>query len=172
MITKITNSAGQTQQIARNFLASQGEALQGNRSEQALVIALFGELGSGKTTFAQGLAKGLGITKRLISPTFIIVRTYSIQIKNKSIRQAQDKKSKIKDTNKNKKTFYHIDLYRIDSEEDLQGLGIQDIINDPQNIVAIEWAERLGKLLPKERIDIHFRYIDEKEREITIYKNE
>src|SRR3989344_3335881 len=82
------------------------------------IVCLYGDLGSGKTTFVQGLAEGLGIKSRIISPTFIIMRSH--ELKNGM--------------------FYHIDLYRIGSERDLEGLGIEEIINNKSNIVAIEWA--------------------------------
>ncbi|OGH30826.1 MAG: tRNA (adenosine(37)-N6)-threonylcarbamoyltransferase complex ATPase subunit type 1 TsaE [Candidatus Levybacteria bacterium RIFCSPHIGHO2_02_FULL_42_12] len=107
-------------------------------------ILLFGELGSGKTTFVQGLAKGLRITQRIISPTFIIVRTYGM--------------------------FYHVDLYRVQDEKDIQSLGLLEILSNPNNIVAIEWAEKMGDLLPKERWDIEFSYISDNKRKISIRK--
>lgn len=113
------------------------------------IIALYGELGGGKTTFVQGLAKGLGIERRIISPTFVIVRTYKLKLQNA-------------------KAFYHIDLYRTESKNDIDGLGIGEIMNDPKNIVAIEWAEKMKSLLPERRIDIHFDYTDENKRKITI----
>lgn len=109
-------------------------------------IALYGNLGSGKTTFIQGLAKGLGIQRRIISPTFIIVRHYKTE----------------------KGSFYHIDLYRAKSLEDLLSLGINEVLEDKTNIVAVEWAEKMGKLLPKKRLDISFEYVDENKRKIKI----
>jgi tRNA threonylcarbamoyladenosine biosynthesis protein TsaE len=102
-------------------------------------------LGSGKTTFVQGLAEGLGIKQRIISPTFIIMRSYESGSKN----------------------FYHVDLYRIESEQDVEGLGLLEFMNDPQNIVVIEWPEKIKNLLPSMRIDIIFNYIDEERREIV-----
>lgn len=112
------------------------------------IFCLYGELGSGKTTFTQGFAQGLGITTHLLSPTFIIVRRYSL---------------------KNQQTFfYHIDLYRVKTEQDLNGLGLQEIFADPSAIVLIEWAERLGSFLPKDRTDITFEVIVEDERKITL----
>lgn len=140
----ITKSSEETQELAQDF----AEKLKGGET-----LALYGELGSGKTTFVQGLAKGLGIKRRIISPTFIIVRTYKISIKYKVLSI---------------KYFYHIDLYRINSDKEIEGLGIKEIMNDPQSIVAIEWAEKMGDLLPKERIDIHFKYVDESKRRIKI----
>ena len=130
------------------------------------VIALYGELGLGKTTFVQGLAKGLGI-KKIISPTFIIIRTYKINLKSHPFGKLR---TNLKTTTQNLKLFYHIDLYRVQLEKDLRGLGIKEIMSDPENIVVIEWAERMGDLLPEKRIDIKFEYINEDKRRITIIK--
>lgn len=110
------------------------------------LIALYGNLGSGKTTFVQGLAKGLGIKRRIISPTFIIVRSYE----------------------RAKNNFYHIDLYRIDSDSNLSNIGIKEIINDEDNIVALEWAEKIKDFLPEDRIDIKFKYQEGDKREVAI----
>lgn len=144
----ITKNSLETQKLGKKF----AEKL------TAGVIALYGDLGCGKTTFVQGLAKGFGI-KKIISPTFIIVRTYKLKL-NPSTCSGQ-----------NLKLFYHIDLYRIESKKDIQGLGIEEIMNDPKNIVVIEWAERMKNLLPKERTDIEFEYIDEDKRKIIIRSN-
>jgi len=112
------------------------------------VVCLYGELGSGKTTFVQGVAKGLGIDTRLLSPTFIIVRRYPL-------------KSGIS-------FFYHIDLYRTKSVSDLEGLGLREIFSDPHAVICIEWAQRLGSFLPKQRTDIHFSVISEGQRKIEV----
>lgn len=137
----LTKSAEETQQFGELFA---------KKLNKQSIIALSGDLGAGKTTFVQGLAKGVGITKRIISPTFIIIRKYRIK--------------------KQVKEFYHIDLYRIHSEKDLEGLGLQEILHDPEAIVVIEWPEKLGSLLPKERWDICFEHVGENERKITINK--
>lgn len=134
----ITNCFEETQKL--------GEKI-GSDLKKGTILALFGELGSGKTTFVQGLAKGLGIKRRIISPTFIIIRKYQIS------------------------NFYHIDLYRIE-EEDIGELGLIEILKDKSSIIAIEWAEKLGKLLPKKRIEIHFEYLGENKREIKVEKYE
>lgn len=118
--------------------------------KQGDLLAFYGNLGSGKTTFIQGLAKGLSIKRRIISPTFIIVRHYRL----------------------NKGNFYHIDLYRMETENDLVGIGIDELIKNKDNILAIEWAEKLGSFLPPKRIDIHCNYISENERKIIIKRNE
>lgn len=139
--TFITKNFQETQELARKFAK---ELRSGD------VVALYGDLGGGKTTFVQGLAKGLGIEKRIISPTFIIVRSYKLRAGS----------------------FYHIDLYRIEREKDMEGLGIEEITNDPKSIVTIEWAEKLGNRLPKKRWDIKFEDLGEDKRKIIIINYE
>ena len=144
----ITNSKEETQTFAENF----SQTLGGGD-----FVAFYGELGSGKTTFIQGLAKGLGIQRRIISPTFIIVRCYELKLKTENLKP---------------KNFYHIDLYRTESESDLLGLGIDEIIKDKNNIVALEWAEKMGDMLPKKRIEIRLEYFGDNKRKITIKKRD
>src|SRR3990167_10943543 len=125
----VTKNSEQTQKVGQEFAARlnlvQGSTL---TKKGAFVVALYGDLGSGKTTFTQGLAEGLGIKRRIISPTFIIVRNYELGIKNQELGRIN---------------LYHIDLYRIESEEDVESLGIEEIVKDPRNVVVIEWAEKL-----------------------------
>lgn len=109
------------------------------------VIALSGELGAGKTTFVQGFAAGLGIKDKIISPTFVLIRQHKIP--------------------KSKKLLYHIDLYRI--EKDFSQLGLEEILENTDNIVVIEWAEKL-KNLPKGTIRIVIQKQREDERLITL----
>ena len=113
-------------------------------------LAFYGELGSGKTTFIQGLAKGLGIKRRIISPTFIIVRHYQLEYGN----------------------FYHIDLYRTQTKHDLLGVGLDQIVKDRDNIVALEWAEKMGEMLPQKRIEIKCENLGGDKRLIKIRRYE
>jgi len=138
----VTTSAEETQKFAGEFA---------QKIKPGDIITLSGELGAGKTTFVQGFAQGLGITQRIISPTFIIMRTYSIS----------NPKSLISN-------FYHIDLYRTVSEKDLEGLGLKDIFADPFAITVIEWPERLASNFPKKNWDIHIENLDENKRKIII----
>ena len=121
------------------------------------VLALVGELGSGKTTFVQGLAKGLGIKKRVISPTFIIMRRYDLGFKIYGSRI---------------KSFYHADLYRLEKniEHEIKNLGLTEIWEKRENIVAIEWAEKIREFLPKSTIWIKFEQFDENSRRIMLDK--
>ena len=112
------------------------------------ILCLFGDLGSGKTTFTQGFAKGLGITTRLLSPTFIIVRRYNIPSSEKKL--------------------YHVDLYRLNTVDQMEELGLEEIFTDPASVVVIEWAERLGDLLPEHRVDVRFETLTDGMHKIAI----
>ena len=118
-------------------------------AEKALVIALKGELGAGKTTFLQGFSQGLGIKERVLSPTFVVFRKYALS----SIQ----------------KDFYHFDCYRIQEPEELLALGWEEIIANPKNIVALEWAERVSQLLPEEIITLKFTFINETNRKMEAF---
>lgn len=113
------------------------------------IFALIGPLGAGKTTFVQGFGQGLNIQERLISPTFTVIKEHEIP---------GQKAGK----------FFHIDLYRLDNIEQIEQLGFSEIFTNPQNIVLIEWAEKLGKLLPKTAVQIKFTPLSENVREIEI----
>lgn len=133
--TFFTNNAEETQGLGRDFA---------NILKKGDIVCLYGGLGSGKTTFTQGLGDGLEIENRIISPTFVIIRSYSL--KNGA--------------------FYHIDLYRAESEKDIESLGIEEILNNKENIVAIEWAEKLKSYCPQKRIDVNFSYENSDKRKI------
>lgn len=113
------------------------------------ILALKGDLGGGKTTFLKGFAKGIGVKEEILSPTFIIFRKM----------QASDKRF-----------FFHFDCYRIKEEKELLDLGFEEIVSDKNNIVALEWPEKVRGILPKNTVFIEFRHINENEREI-LWKN-
>ena len=140
MSTKLlTTSALQTKKAGE--AAARG-ILKMRPGKRARVLGLVGDLGGGKTTFLQGFAKGLGIKEKILSPTFIIVR----RIRN----------------------FYHIDCYRIKKPKEILDLGFGKILFDPKNIVAVEWADKIRKIIPKETVWINFEFIDNKTRKIVI----
>ena len=112
------------------------------------IIALIGDLGSGKTTFVQGIASGLGITERVLSPTFIFIRQHKIP--------------------NSERILHHIDLYRVEDYQNINQLGLDEIIANPDNIALIEWAEKIGKILPQTATIIKIDRISENSRRITI----
>lgn len=113
------------------------------------ILCLYGSLGSGKTVFVQGVAKGLGINCVIPSPTFIIVRRYDLPKKDNFY-------------------FLHIDLYRVKKKEEILTLGLTDFLTDSCFICCIEWADRLKDLLPLQRIDVYFQSFFANSRKITI----
>lgn len=133
-----TKSPEETQDLAKDLAAE---------FKKGGILALSGDLGAGKTTFAQGFAKGLDIKDKVISPTFLIMRQYPIP--------------------NQKNFFYHIDLYRLENI-DLKSSGLYEIFAEPTNVVLIEWAEKLGKDLPEDVKKIELRKISEEEHELKI----
>jgi tRNA threonylcarbamoyladenosine biosynthesis protein TsaE len=133
-----TESPEQTQSLAERL---------GRLLQPGDVIALVGELGSGKTLFSQGLARGVEVpeTFYITSPTFSIINEYPGRM-----------------------PFYHLDLYRVDSAAEFTELGIEEILYG-QGTVAIEWAERLGNNLPEERLEVHLAFRDETRRSLTFH---
>ncbi len=118
--------------------------------KEALIIALEGELGAGKTTFAQGLAKGFKIKEKITSPTFVILKKFNLK---DSFWQ----------------NLYHIDCYRVNSPQDILDLDFKEITSRPKNIVVIEWAEKIKSILPKEKVLwVSFSYLEKNERKLSI----
>ncbi len=136
---KITKSAKETKRFGE-FLAK--KILRTKLRKKALVIGLEGDLGGGKTTFLQGFAKGLGIQEKITSPTFVIIKRFG--------------------------RFYHIDCYRIQKPKEILDLGFKKIISDPRNIVAVEWADKVRKIIPKSTIWLKFEFINKKTRKIVL----
>jgi len=112
------------------------------RKRGALVFGLIGNLGAGKTTFIQAFAKGIGIRNRLTSPTFVLMKKYG--------------------------NLYHIDCYRIKDYKDILALDFQEIVSNLKNIIMIEWAERIRRILPKDTVWIKFAITGKTSRKIKI----
>lgn len=159
MLSKyLTDSPSQTKKIGKIFAK---EILKIKNNKKAIIIGLEGDLGGGKTTFLQGFASGLGIKEKILSPTFVIMRKHKIKIKNSNYSLFM--RCKIKN-------FCHIDCYRINRSKDMLVLEFKEIISNPQNIIAVEWAERVKSLLPKNIAWIKFDFTDKNKRRI-IFKN-
>ena len=131
-----TQSAAKTKQIACQF----AKEITRTESDCARVIALAGNLGAGKTTFVQGFAHALGIKEKIQSPTFVLMKIYSL------------------DKQKHLKHLVHIDAYRIETPQELEHLGFRELLKDKDAVILIEWADRVKKLLPKETMWIIFEH--------------
>lgn len=124
-------------------------------SEQAIVIGLSGELGSGKTAFCQSFAKALGVKEKVHSPTFVIFRKHEIR-------------STKYETNSKFKNLYHFDVYRIKKTKEIIDLGWKKIVSEPKNIILVEWAENVRKIFPKKHFWINLSYLGKNKRGIDI----
>jgi tRNA threonylcarbamoyladenosine biosynthesis protein TsaE len=136
MATFISHSPAETEALGEKF---------GRAAERGLVIALSGDLGAGKTQFVKGIARGLGISARVHSPTFTLVNEYG------------DGRLKL----------FHLDLYRLETPAQILSAGVEEFLQ-PDGVAVIEWAERIYDLrftiydLKKVRIEI----VNEMERKI------
>ena len=151
----ITNSPSQTEKLGESSALNIIVNSEATEEKKAVTIGLEGDLGGGKTTFVKGFAKGLGIKERILSPTFVIIKKFPIPKYRK-----QQQKSRFE-------RFYHIDCYRIDRPEEILRIGFQEIISDPQNIVVIEWAEKIKKLLPGNTLIVKFEFLGKNKRKLT-----
>jgi len=133
----VTKSAEATRALGKRVSAS----LKGGE-----IFALVGELGSGKTTFVQGFALGLGV-ERVISPTFILMKKYDAQ----------------------KFDFYHLDLYRLEGDIDKQvrDLGVKDILGKKDSVAIVEWADKAKGIYPTNTVWIKFENLGGDERKIS-----
>ncbi|MEK7555573.1 MAG: tRNA (adenosine(37)-N6)-threonylcarbamoyltransferase complex ATPase subunit type 1 TsaE [Patescibacteria group bacterium] len=155
---QISFSSNQTKRIAK-FLASR--LFEKCSHKNALVLALIGDLGSGKTTFIQGFARAMGVKKRITSPTFVIVKSYKSRREVGIPTKASGLKAK------SYQKIYHLDCYRIKNPKEILDLEFKKIVSNPENVVLIEWADKIKKLLPKKTIWLNFSHGD-KDRERII----
>lgn len=105
------------------------------------VLTLEGDLGAGKTTFAKGIAKGLGVERTVSSPTFTIVKEYEGEI-----------------------PFYHMDVYRLENSD--EDIGFSEYFNG-DGVAVVEWAQFIEDYLPENRLNINITYVDEHTRNLT-----
>ncbi len=138
MLKLVSRSAAETKVFARRTIHKLTRA-----GHRPLVIALSGELGSGKTTFIQGLAAALGIRAKLQSPTFVLMKRYRLP------RAGQGRPYR---------HLVHADAYRLNSSVDARRAGLSAAFGDADDIVVIEWAERIRKLVPKRAVWIRFTH--------------
>ena len=142
----ISHSSKETQKIARGFLIKLSPMKNG-----ATVVGLFGELGTGKTTFTQFVAKELKIKRKVNSPTFVIIKRYALK-------------------NGKYKNFFHLDAYRLKNERELLHLGWNEIVSKKEHLIFIEWPENILKALPQKHHQIHISHTKEGHRKFKIKK--
>lgn len=142
----ITKSAEETKKFGENIA---------NKLKGGEILALVGDLGSGKTTFVQGLSCGLGVASAITSPTFILMKDYETEENNIG---------KVK-------RLYHLDLYRLEENinSEVKNLGLGDLVGRGENIVVIEWADKAKVIMPKDTIWIEFENIGGEERRIRVH---
>lgn len=141
-----TKSKNETLELARLL----GEDIARNGTGP-FVIALEGELGAGKTTFIRGLAKGLGLARRIVSPTFLMARRYRLRSNPRKFEN-----------------FYHVDAYRMRTARDLEVTGVAEALRGGKNIVAVEWANLIKRHLPADFIVVKIKHKKENERVLSI----
>lgn len=139
-----------------------GETLASELPAQAVVL-LIGQLGAGKTTLAKGIVKGLSAAspEDVSSPTFTLIHEYS------PLANARGSAEPVLSHDRGGVVVYHIDLYRLDTAEQVATLGLDEIF-DRRAVVVIEWGERFPDLMPKDRIEIRLRATGECLREIEV----
>ncbi len=122
------------------------------KKDSATVIALSGNLGTGKTTITKEIAKQLGIKENVVSPTFVIMKIYKLTSNSKHYS--------------NFKKLIHIDAYRIEDAKEFINFNWEEIISDKENLVVLEWPEKMKNIIPKNAINIYLSHIDEETRQI------
>lgn len=118
------------------------------KKDRATVVALSGDLGAGKTAFAQALARAFGIEEDVTSPTYVIEKVYA---------PARGPFQRL----------IHIDAYRLNGAHDLYVLGWKDLMQEPGNLILIEWPEKVEEAIPPDALRITLEYVDEHTRTIT-----
>ncbi len=136
----ITASPAETKKIGKKF------GRKALSRKETFFLALYGNLGSGKTTFLKGFAEGIGVKEEVTSPTFLIYKKY----------KAEDEKN-----------FYHFDAYRIEGK-DLALLGFEKIVEEPKNIIATEWSENIEEKIPQKAVKIFFSFLSLKKRRLIV----
>jgi tRNA threonylcarbamoyladenosine biosynthesis protein TsaE len=145
-----SNSLDETEQIAKDWLSSISNRYP-NQNE-ALIVGLSGHLGAGKTAFTKCLAKILGVTETITSPTFVIMKIYQLESLN---RKPESEKIAVP-----WKRLIHIDAYRLERREELEALQWEQLVADKSNLILIEWPENVGLNEFEEQAHLSFDSID------------
>ncbi len=141
----VSQSPEDTQAIAAKLAQRLMAAMPGST---ATIVALRGDLGAGKTTFTQGFAKAIGVVEQPKSPTFNLAKRYGIPGTPYSL--------------------WHLDCYRLAGHKDLAAMDMHAVFADPNNLVLIEWPERISDGLPRDHVEVHLLHEGSDSRGITI----
>jgi tRNA threonylcarbamoyladenosine biosynthesis protein TsaE len=158
----ISHSSAQTQRLGMRL----GNLLQGGE-----LLLLDGQLGTGKTTFTQGLAQGMDITETINSPTFTLLKEYAgrslppSEIPPDGERQAKRRQGRSQRLQQGP-ALYHFDLYRLDDPEEILDLGFEDYFNSGNGACVVEWADKAEALWPAERLHIRMKALSETKRNL------
>ena len=135
MFSIVTKNPEATKQAGKNL---------GQNLSPGSIVALTGELGSGKTTLVQGIGEGLRIRSLIKSPSFVIINEYDGPL-----------------------PLYHFDLYRLDNAEEILGLGCEEYFYEKRGVVIIEWAKKIKDFLPEEYLEINLKIVNLSKRKIS-----
>ena len=142
----LSKSSKETSNLAKLFAQ---EVLKTKPGTRALAIGFTGELGAGKTTFIKSFLRALGVTSRIVSPTFIFSRRY-------------------KTIHKTMPAVWHFDVYRLSRAKEVSGIGLKESLKNPGNLVLIEWADKIKSILPEGIIWVELKHgAKPNERHIT-----
>lgn len=135
MFSTVTQNPEATKQVGKNL---------GQNLSPGSIVALTGELGSGKTTLVQGIGEGLRIKSLIKSPSFVIINEYDGPL-----------------------PLYHFDLYRLNNAEEILSLGYEEYFYEKRGVVVIEWAKKIKDFLPKEYLEINLKIVNLSKRKIS-----
>jgi tRNA threonylcarbamoyladenosine biosynthesis protein TsaE len=166
----LSKSLEDTSHIAREWLGSLEK-----KEDEALVVGLSGNLGSGKTAFVKAVATALGITESVTSPTFVIEKIYTIKSNGGSDPisssgsnppfEPQGIYSGATSSGFPWSRLVHIDAYRLESARELEVLNFEELVEDPNNLILIEWPKNVKEILPEGALTIKCEFVSETERE-------
>ncbi len=131
----ISHSEKETEELGRKF---------GSSLRRGDLVSLVGSLGAGKTVFAKGIARALGISEAIVSPTFTLVQEYE-----------------------GREKLYHLDLYRLSGEDEFESMGGEDFLY-PDGITLIEWAEKIEEMMPSDAFTVTISILSDGTRDISI----
>ncbi len=142
---ELVRGHGEMERLAQELAASIVSSPEG-----ATVVTFSGDLGAGKTTLVQAIAKELGVTEQVTSPTFIIERVYALPQNTRGFSR-----------------LVHIDAYRLEGAHELEHLGWKELLADPGNLILIEWPERVAECIPSGAKRVTLEYVDDATRQVN-----